>query len=171
VRTTSLTGRSHRESIPHLKYARGPWCFDRCAVMCRGQKRLGLECRMCSVVVPASVEHRSISQDGLLPCRILKTLRDMYERILVHREKYTNLPVEYEAFGKVLRRRTTVNEDGSMLFKLYDLIMPTSTPNSLVVLQNGHQHPCLDCLHDDRCSHRPGGSMHWQLRLQFRVAL
>ncbi|KAH9955685.1 hypothetical protein BC827DRAFT_1235658 [Russula dissimulans] len=83
------------------------------------------------------------------PVEFLKTLRDMYERVVVRGERHTDLPVEYEAFGKVLQRRTTVNEDGSVLFKLYDLIMPTSTPDGLVVLHNGHQHLRLDCLRDD----------------------
>jgi len=64
-------------------------------------------------------------------------------------ERSTDLPVEYEAFGKVLERRTTIDDDGSVLFRLCDLVMPPSTPDSLLVLHNGHKHLRLDCLRDD----------------------
>jgi len=57
--------------------------------------------------------------------------------------------VEYEALGKKLQRRRTIDDDGSVVFRLYDLIMPLSTPGSLVVLHNGHQNLHLDCLRDD----------------------
>jgi hypothetical protein len=83
------------------------------------------------------------------PIEFLKTLRSMYERVVVHGEKSADLPVEYEAFGKVLERRTTVDEDGSVLLRLYDLTMPPSTPDNLVVLHDGFQHLRLDCLRDD----------------------
>jgi len=79
------------------------------------------------------------------PIEFLKTLRDMYERVVIHGERSTNLPLEYETFGKVLERRTTIDDDGSVLFRLYDLIMPPSTPDSLVVLRNGHQHLRPNC--------------------------
>jgi hypothetical protein len=83
------------------------------------------------------------------PIEFLKILRDMYERVLVHGERSTDLPVEYEALGKVLERTTTTDEDGSVLFRLYDLAMPPSIPDSLLMLHNGHQHLRLDCLRDD----------------------
>jgi len=60
----------------------------------------------------------------------------MYERVVVHEEGSADLPVEYEAFGKVVQRRTTIDEDGSVLFRLYDLLMLPSTPESLIVLRN-----------------------------------
>jgi hypothetical protein len=50
------------------------------------------------------------------PIEFLKTLRDMYERVVVRGERSADLPMEYEAFGKVLQRRTTIDEDGSVLF-------------------------------------------------------
>jgi len=83
------------------------------------------------------------------PIEFLKTLWDMYEKVVVREERSTDLPMEYEAFWKVLQRRTTIDEDGSVLFRLYDLIMPPSTPDRLVVLHNGHQHLRLNCLCDD----------------------
>ncbi|KAH9958299.1 hypothetical protein BC827DRAFT_1136441, partial [Russula dissimulans] len=83
------------------------------------------------------------------PIEFLKTLRDMYKRVVVRDERSADLPVEYEAFGKVLQRRTIIDEDGSALFRLYDLLMPPSAPDSLVVLHNGHQHLRLDCLWDN----------------------
>jgi hypothetical protein len=78
----------------------------------------------------------------------------MYERVAVHGERDTNLPVEYEAFGKVLEKRATIDEDRSgaaalQVFRLYDLVMPLSTPNSLVVLHNRHQHHRLGCAMTD----------------------
>ena len=83
------------------------------------------------------------------PIKFLGTLRDMYERVVVRGERSADLPVEYEAFGKVLQRRTTIDEDGSVLFKLYDLLMPPSTPDSLVVFHHGCRDLRLDCLRDD----------------------
>jgi len=32
--------------------------------------------------------------------------------------------MEYEAFGEVLERRTTIDEGGSVLFRLFDLVHP-----------------------------------------------
>ncbi|KAH9964478.1 hypothetical protein BC827DRAFT_1109232, partial [Russula dissimulans] len=42
------------------------------------------------------------------PVKFLKTLRDMYERVVVRGERSADLPVEYEAFGKKLQRRTSI---------------------------------------------------------------
>ena len=57
---------------------------------------------------------------------------------------------KYKALEKVLKRRTTIDDDSNVFFRLYDLIMPPPTPDSLasVVLNNGHQHLRLDCLCD-----------------------
>jgi len=55
---------------------------------------------------------------------------------------------KYKALEKVLKRRTTIDDESSVLFRLYDLIMPPPTPDSLVVLNNRHQHLRLDCLCD-----------------------
>jgi len=42
------------------------------------------------------------------PVKFLKTLWDMYKMVVVHGERGTNLPVEYETFGP--QRRTTIDE-------------------------------------------------------------
>jgi len=79
-------------------------------------------------------------RDRLSPRRISEdTVGHVREHCNTRRE-------EYEAFqvGKLLQRRTTITEDGSVLFRL---LLP-STPNSPAVLHNGNQHLCLDCLRD-----------------------
>ena len=83
------------------------------------------------------------------PVEFLKTLQDVYEKVAVREERSADYLVECEAFWKVLQRRTTINEDSSVLFELYDLNISPSTPDSLVVLHNGHQHLRLDCLRDN----------------------
>ena len=83
------------------------------------------------------------------PVEFLKTLQDVYEKVAVREERSADYLVECEAFWKVLQRRTTINEDSSVLFELYDLNISPSTPSSLVMLHNGHQHLRLDCLRDN----------------------
>jgi hypothetical protein len=38
-------------------------------------------------------------------------------RVVVREERSADLPVEYEAFGDVLQKRTSIDEDGSVLFR------------------------------------------------------
>ena len=83
------------------------------------------------------------------PIEFLKTVREMYERVMVRGECGTDIPIEYEAFGKMLKSRTTIDEEGNILFKLYDLAMPPSTPDQLVVICDGRKYLRLDCLRDD----------------------
>src|SRR5712672_1397643 len=74
---------------------------------------------------------------------------DMYEMVVVRGERSADLLMEHEAFEEVVQGRTSIEEDSSMLFRLYDLLMLPSTPDSLVVLCNRCKHLCLDCLRDD----------------------
>ena len=83
------------------------------------------------------------------PIEFLKTLQDMYEMVVVCGERSTNLLMGHEAFGEVVQRRTSIEEDSTVLFRLYDLLMLPSTPDSLVVLCNRCKHLRLDCLRDD----------------------
>jgi len=56
-------------------------------------------------------------------------------------ERSADLSVEYEALGKKFQRRRTIDDDGNVVFRLYDLVMLPSTPGSLVVLHNGTPEP------------------------------
>ncbi|KAH9956342.1 hypothetical protein BC827DRAFT_1232171 [Russula dissimulans] len=49
------------------------------------------------------------------PIEFLKTLQDMYERVVVWGERNADLPVEYKAFEKELQKRTSINDDSSVL--------------------------------------------------------
>jgi len=43
--------------------------------------------------------------------------------------------MEYEAFGDLeVLQGTSIDKDGSVLFRLYNLLMPPSTPDVFVVL-------------------------------------
>lgn len=83
------------------------------------------------------------------PIQFLKTLREMYERVVVRGECGTDVPIEYEAFGRMLKSRTTVDDEGNTLFKLYDLDMPPSTPDELIVIRDERKYLRLDCLRDN----------------------
>jgi hypothetical protein len=53
-----------------------------------------------------------------------------------------------EAFMKMLGKRTwtTINQDGTILFRLFDLTIPPSTPDQLIILRGSIKHLRLDCL-------------------------
>jgi len=48
------------------------------------------------------------------PIEFLKTLRDMYEMVVVRGQRSADLPMEYEAFREVVQRRTAVCSLGYM---------------------------------------------------------
>jgi hypothetical protein len=83
------------------------------------------------------------------PIEFLKTVRGMYERVVIRGECGTDVPIEYEAFGRMLKSRTTVDNEGNVLFKLYNLEMPPSTPDELIIACDGHKFLRLDCLRDN----------------------
>jgi hypothetical protein len=80
------------------------------------------------------------------PIEFLKTLREVYEKLVVDRTSGVDVPIEYEAFMKMLSNRTTIDQDGTVLFRLFDLTIPPSTPDKLIVLHDGCKHLRLDCL-------------------------
>ena len=80
------------------------------------------------------------------PVKFLKTLREIYEKLVVDRASGIDVPVEYEAFRKMLSKRTTIDQDGTVLFRLFDLTIPSTTPGKLIVLRDGCKHLRLDCL-------------------------
>jgi hypothetical protein len=81
------------------------------------------------------------------PIEFLKTLREVYEKLVVNRASGVDVLIEYEAFMKTLGKRTTIEQDGTVLFRLFDLILPSSTPDKLIVLRDsGCKYLRLDCL-------------------------
>ncbi len=56
------------------------------------------------------------------------------------------VPIEYKAFTKMLGKQATINQDGTILFQLFNLTIPSSTPDKLIVLCDGCKHLHLDCL-------------------------
>jgi len=58
----------------------------------------------------------------------------------VDRASGVDVPIEYEAFAKMLGQQTTIDQDGAVLFRLFDLTIPPSTPNRLIVLCDGCKH-------------------------------
>jgi hypothetical protein len=80
------------------------------------------------------------------PIKFLKMLQEVYEKVVVDRDVTIRLTIEYEAFTKMLGKRTTIDHDGTILFRLFDLTIPPSTPDQLIVLRDGRKHLRLDCL-------------------------
>jgi hypothetical protein len=78
--------------------------------------------------------------------RILKTLREVYKELVVDRASGIDIPIKYEAFTKMLGKRTTIDQDGTVLFRLFNLTSPPSTRDQLVVLRDGCKHLRLGCL-------------------------
>jgi hypothetical protein len=80
------------------------------------------------------------------PIKSLKTLREVYEKVVVDRASGVDVPIKYEAFTKMQGKRTTIDQDGTILFRLFDFTIPPSTPDQLIVLCDGCKHLRLDCL-------------------------
>jgi hypothetical protein len=80
------------------------------------------------------------------PIEFLKTLREVYEKLIVEHASGVDVPIEYEAFMRMLSKRATTDQDGTVLFRLFDLTIPSSTPDKLIVLCDGCKHLRLDCL-------------------------
>jgi hypothetical protein len=101
--------------------------------------------------LPEWPQPQGIFEKGALfhPITFLKVLREVYERVVVCGVDGSDLPLEYEAFAKMLNRRTVVDGEGNILFKLFDLNVPPSTPDSLVVMHHNFRHLRLDCLRDN----------------------
>jgi hypothetical protein len=98
--------------------------------------------------LPAWPQPQGIFEKGthFHPIEFLKTLREVYKKLVVDRASGVNVPIEYKAFTNMLGQRTTVDQDGTVLFRLFDLAMPPSTPDKLIVLRDGRKHLRLNCL-------------------------
>lgn len=71
----------------------------------------------------------------------------MYERVVIDGES-GDLLMEHQAFASLLMRRTLTLEEGSVVFKLFDLDYPPSTPDSLIVVRDGLKYLRIDCLRE-----------------------
>ena len=80
------------------------------------------------------------------PIEFLKTLQEVYEKVVVDRASGFNVPIEYEAFTKMLGKGATIDQDGTVQFRLFDLTIPPSTPDQLIVLRDSCKHLHLDGL-------------------------
>lgn len=72
----------------------------------------------------------------------------MYEDIVIQKKAAEDLLMEYEAFAKVLEARTVTRDDGSVIWKLFDLQMPP-IPDGLMVIEGGEKYLHIDCLMDN----------------------
>lgn len=81
------------------------------------------------------------------PVVFLAKIRGIYEKVVVDRESGEAL-LEHEAFASLLVKRTIVVEDGSVLFKLYDLSIGPLTPDGLIVSREGCKYLRIDCLRE-----------------------
>jgi hypothetical protein len=81
------------------------------------------------------------------PLKFLTTIRELYEVLVIQGSNGNDLAMEYEAFTKLLTSRT-VTTDSGILFKLFELEMPFSTPPELIVYHDGSRHLRIDCLRD-----------------------
>lgn len=57
-----------------------------------------------------------------------------------------DLGMEYEAFAKLLARRTVTATDGCVYFRLFDYLTLTSPVTELISELNGKKHLHIDCL-------------------------
>lgn len=65
------------------------------------------------------------------PLEFLKMLREVYEKLIADRVSSVDIPIEYEAFIKMLiSKRTTIDRDGTVLFRLFDLTILSSSRQS-----------------------------------------
>jgi hypothetical protein len=79
------------------------------------------------------------------PVPFLTALREIYEKFVTQGEAVESISVEHEAFARMLNSCTSIQEDGAVLFRLYDLNMPLS---DMVVMKSDTRFLCLDCLCD-----------------------
>lgn len=108
-----------------------------------------------SDTLPGWPQPQGISERGTRfhPLEFLKTLREVYEKLVVDRVSGVDIPIEYEAFIKMLiSKRTTIDRDGTVLFQLFDLtILSSSTPDKIIVLRDGCNTCVLNAFLDDDC--------------------
>jgi hypothetical protein len=99
--------------------------------------------------MPAWPQPQGIFTDGIYfnPVVFLTTLREVYEKVVIDKVS-GEAAMEHEAIAGLLFARTLMAGDGSMLFKLYDLDCPPSTPEGLLEVRDGMKYLRLDCLRE-----------------------
>lgn len=102
-----------------------------------------------SWVLPEWPQPKGIFTDGTQfhPVEFLNTIREMYEQVVVDNVG-GDLILEHVAFASVLSRRTIQLQNGTVLFKLFDLTCPPSTPEGLIIVHNDNKYLRLDCLQE-----------------------
>lgn len=84
------------------------------------------------------------------PLIFIAKLREMYEKVVVDKQS-GHLLMEHQAFAALLMRRTLTFEDGSVVFKMFDVPYPESTtPEGLVIVHEGLNYLRVDCLQDSQ---------------------
>jgi hypothetical protein len=74
-------------------------------------------------------------------------LRELYVKVVIGTAS-RELLLEDEVFAHLLVRHTVVLENQSVLFKLFDLDCPASTPEGLIVTHEGDKYLSIDCLQE-----------------------
>jgi hypothetical protein len=72
----------------------------------------------------------------------------VYEKYVLPAVAASDIPAEYDAFARMLIRRTIFSSQHAPAFKLYSLVMPASTPEELFITIDGCKHLRLDALRD-----------------------
>jgi hypothetical protein len=70
------------------------------------------------------------------------TLQEVYEKLVIQGETGDSISMEHEVFAIMLTKCTSIWD----VFKLYDLSMPLSLPDGLIVDGNSTCFLHLDCL-------------------------
>lgn len=81
------------------------------------------------------------------PMELLRKIREMYEKVVVQKSSGEFL-MEDEAFVNLLVRRTLILDNGTVLFKLFNLECASSTPEDLLLTHEGNRYLRVDCLRE-----------------------
>lgn len=75
----------------------------------------------------------------------LAKVQELYQRVVVEKDSGEFL-MEHEAFAALLATRTVVQEDGGVIFKLFDLKVSPLAPEGLIVVHEGLKYVRMDGL-------------------------
>lgn len=81
------------------------------------------------------------------PIVFLQTIKDLYEKFVIQGANAVDLGTDYEAFAKLLTRRTSTSEDGTIYFQLFEsLTLSPPIPEFIQTRADGKQYLRIDCL-------------------------